>query len=480
MRVLVTGATGFIGRALVPALRRDGHSVVAWVRSAERARHLVGAETELVPMTAGDGALIETLGRVDAVVNLAGEPVVGRPWTAARRRTLWASRVDLTARLVGAMLAATPRPRVLVSASAVGYYGDRGAEPLSEDSAAGSGFLSDLSAAWEAAALPARERGVRVVLVRIGIVLGRGGGMLEPVLPVFRLGLGGPFGSGRQAFPWIHVHDLVGIISRALVDPACEGPINAAGPELAANRDFSRLLGAAVRRPAVLRVPSFALRLALGEAARVVTASQHVVPAKLEALKFAWMFPTLESALRDVAGTADIQIRRMNADEVAAAGRSDDYLRTRPPGYALHTKAVVDRHIDETFAFFSDARNLGLLTPSGMRFRIDGPPPAIARDTTINYRLRVGPVPIRWRTRITVWDPPHRFVDVQEAGPYLCWWHEHTFRADGTRTAMEDRVLCAPPFGPIGRIANLALVRSTLREIFTYRRDVISLRFGRA
>jgi uncharacterized protein (TIGR01777 family) len=480
MRVLVTGATGFIGRALVPALRRDGHSVVAWVRSAERARHLVGAETELLPMTAGDVALIETLGRVDAVVNLAGEPVVGRPWTAARRRTLWASRVDLTARLVRAMLASAPRPRVLVSASAVGYYGDRGAEPLSEDSAAGSGFLSDLSAAWEAAALPARERGVRVVLVRIGIVLGRGGGMLEPVLPVFRFGLGGSLGSGRQAFPWIHLHDLVGIITRALVDPDCEGPINAAGPEPATNRGFSRTLGAMVRRPAVMHVPSFGLRLALGDAADVVTASQHVVPAKLQALKFAWMFPTLESALRDVAGTADVQIRRMNPGEVAAAELMDEYLRTRPPGYVLRTKAVVDRPIDETFAFFADARNLGLLTPRAMRFTIDGPPPAIVRGTTINYRLRVGPAPVRWRTRITAWDPPHRFVDVQEAGPYRCWWHEHTFRADGMRTVMEDRVLYAPPFGSIGRIANLAIVRSTLREIFTYRRDVIGLRFGRS
>ena len=480
MRVLVTGATGFIGRALVPALRREGHSVVAWVRSAERARHLVGAETELVSMTAGDTALIETLGRVDAVVNLAGEPVVGRRWTAARRRTLWESRVDLTTRLVGSMLAATPRPRVLVSASAVGYYGDRGAEPLSETSAAGSGFLSDLSAAWEAAALPARERGARVVLLRIGIVLGRGGGMLEPVLPVFRLGLGGPLGSGRQAFAWIHLHDLVGIISRVLVDPACEGPTNAAGPEPATNRDFSRVLGAVVRRPAVIRVPSFGLRFALGEAARVVTASQHVVPAKLEALKFVWMFPTLESALRDVAGTADVHIRRMRADEVTAAARSDEYLRTRPPGFVLQTQVVVDRPIDETFAFFSDARNLGLLTPRAMRFTIDGPPPTIVRDTAINYRLRVGPVPVRWRTRITVWDPPHRFVDVQEGGPYRCWWHEHTFRVDGTRTVMEDRVLYAPPFGPIGRIANLALVRAALREIFTYRKDVIGLRFGRS
>src|SRR5215831_10197569 len=205
MRVLVTGATGFIGHTLVPALRRSGHTVVAWVRSLERARQRLDADVELVRVDAGYDALVAAVSRVDGVVNLAGEPLIGRRWTAERRRALEMSRVDLTRNLVRAIAVSPTQPRVLVSASAVGWYGDRGDEPLTEQSSAGDDFLARLCLDWEDAAMAARAHRVRVVVSRFGVVLGKGGGALAQMLMPFKLGLGGPIGTGGQYMPWIHI-----------------------------------------------------------------------------------------------------------------------------------------------------------------------------------------------------------------------------------------------------------------------------------
>src|SRR5207342_193728 len=197
MRVFVTGATGFVGRALIPLLQRDGHAVVAWVRSPASARSQLGAEVELVPADAGFDVLVRAMERCDAVVNLAGEPLMGGRWTAARRAILEDSRVTVTDLLVRAIAAARTRPGVFMSAS-------------------GDGFLAQLCRAWELAAQPAEALGLRVVRLRTGVVLGRAGGALARMLPPFAIGLGGPIGTGKQYLPWIHLHDLVKIIAVAL------------------------------------------------------------------------------------------------------------------------------------------------------------------------------------------------------------------------------------------------------------------------
>ena len=202
MRVLVTGATGFIGRALIPRLQRDGHAVVAWVRSPARARGLLGADVELLHADPALKGLAEVMERSDAVVNLAGEPLMGRRWTAARRLELEASRIAVTERLTTAMAAAKVRPRVFISGSGVGYYGDRAGERLSEASHGGDDFLARLCRRWEGAAGEAVRLGVRVVMLRTGVVLGREGGALAQMLRPFTVGLGGPVGSGTQYLPW--------------------------------------------------------------------------------------------------------------------------------------------------------------------------------------------------------------------------------------------------------------------------------------
>jgi uncharacterized protein (TIGR01777 family) len=302
MRVFVTGATGFLGRALTVRLRGDGHAVVAWVRSVDRARGLLGSDVELIRSDAGFAALTDVLARADAVVNLAGEPLIGKRWTPERRRVLEDSRMQVTKDLVRAIAAAHTRPRVLVSGSAVGWYGDRGDERLTEQSAPGDDFLARLCRQWEDAAMAAQASGVRVVISRTGVVLGRGGGALAQMLPPFRLGLGGPIGSGRQYLPWIHQQDVVAFIAAALVDDRYRGPVNVVAPQEATSRAFAAALGRALHRPAILPAPAFALRALFGEAATVLLAGQRVEPRALRGYGFAFAFPDLHSALADIVG----------------------------------------------------------------------------------------------------------------------------------------------------------------------------------
>jgi uncharacterized protein (TIGR01777 family) len=463
MRVFVTGATGFIGRALVPRLQRDGHTIIAWVRSAARARARLGADVESVTGTLGRRAVVEALRSCEGIVNLAGEPIVGKRWTASRRARLEQSRVELTEQLVDAMAAAGMRRGVLVSSSAVGYYGDRGDESLTESSAHGDDFLAQLCIRWEGAARKAENLGARVVLLRTGVVLGRAGGALAQMLPPFRVGAGGPIGSGRQYFPWIHLHDLVAIIAAALTDSTYRGPVNAVAPEQATARGFAGALGRALNRPAVLSVPAIALKLIFGEAAIVLLASQRVEPRELMARGFHWEFPTLDVALDDVLHDRAASIIHRGRD----GGR-----------YELRAKAVVNAPIDQTFAFFSKAENLGLLTPASMKFSIDGMAPVMQTGSMIDYHIALGPVPVRWHTRIAEWESGRSFVDIQDEGPYRHWRHRHAFQDDGARTVMEDQVLYTPPFGPLGRIAHWLFIAPALRRIFQYRSDVIRLRFG--
>jgi uncharacterized protein (TIGR01777 family) len=305
-RVTLTGATGLIGRTLHAALRDRGAEVAVLTRDPDRARATLG-EVEAVAWRLMDepapaGALV---GR-DAVFHLAGEPVAQR-WTAKARQAIRESRVTGTRNLLaGLRTAGEPdagrRPPTLVSSSAIGYYGAHGEEPLDEDAPAGSDFLARVCREWEAEARRASALGMRVVQVRTGVVLDRGGGALAQMLPAFRLGIGGPLAGGRQYVSWIHVDDLVAIMVTALEDERWSGPINATAPEPVTNRDFSRALGAALGRPARLPVPGLALRLLYGEMAEIVTSGARVVPAKPLVLGYEFRHPRVDEALRSALG----------------------------------------------------------------------------------------------------------------------------------------------------------------------------------
>lgn len=296
-RILVTGATGLVGRRLVPALRDDGARVGAVTRSPQRAPLAEGVEA-----VGWDGVEIAPaeLAASAAIVHLAGEPIFGGLFTADRRRRILESRVDSTRALVRALAELAPgeRPRALVCASAVGYYGDRGEELLEESAPPGEGFLADVCIAWEKAARPAEQLGVRTVSLRIGVVLAREGGALAPLARAFRLGLGGRLGSGRQWFPWVHVDDLVGLVRAALAEERYAGAVNAVAPNPVQNAEFTKALAAVLHRPALLPVPALPLRVVLGELARELLGSRRVLPARALAHGFAFEFERVEDALR--------------------------------------------------------------------------------------------------------------------------------------------------------------------------------------
>jgi hypothetical protein len=293
MRIAITGATGLIGSRLVAALKARGDSVVALSRDPERARERLGVEAA-GPDPATGAAPVAVLSGADAVVNLAGEPVAQR-WSADAKKRIRASRVDRTERLVAALALADPQPGVLVSASAAGYYGDRGPDELDESAPPADDFLASLCVDWERAADGA---GVRVVKVRTGVVLHRAGGALKTMLPPFRLGLGGPIAGGRQYMPWISLDDIVGIYLAALSNDTWSGPVNGSAPASATNAEFSGALGRALKRPALLPIPGFAVKALFGEMASVVIASQRMVPRRALELGYEFRHAALEDALR--------------------------------------------------------------------------------------------------------------------------------------------------------------------------------------
>lgn len=293
MHILVTGGTGFIGSALCPALLADGHTLTLLTRHPERVARRYGAGVTAIARLAELPPV-----PVEAVVNLAGEGIADRPWTAARKQVLFDSRVVLTCDLVQALAARRDVPRVMVSGSAVGWYGDQGDTVLTEASRPHPEFTHELCDAWERAARGAATLGTRLCLLRIGVVLGKDGGMLKRLLPAFRMGLGGRIGSGRQWLSWIAREDLVALIRRLLADDTLSGVFNATAPVPVTNADFTRALAAALHRPALVPVPALALRLSLGEMSGLLLGGQRVLPARLEATGFAFAAPTLEACLR--------------------------------------------------------------------------------------------------------------------------------------------------------------------------------------
>ena len=294
MKVLISGASGLIGTALTAALRGEGDTVVRLVRSEP------GPDSEAWDPEAG--TLDEhAFHGVDAVVHLAGANIAAGRWNAARKAQILESRVRGTRLLAGAMAALARKPATFLSASAIGFYGDRGDQLLDETSSRGQGFLADVCAQWEDAAAPAAAAGIRLVTLRTGIVLSRSGGALQKMLPPFRVGVGGPVGNGKQFMSWIAIADVVGAVIHLLHTNAVSGPVNLVAPAAVTNREFARTLGKVLRRPAVVSVPARALRIALGEMAdEMLLASARVRPARLTESGYRYRYPELEAALRHV------------------------------------------------------------------------------------------------------------------------------------------------------------------------------------
>ena len=290
MQVLITGGSGFIGQALCPALLARGWQVSVVSRDLQ-------AAAEVLPQGVRLLADIEGAGGADAVVNLAGAPLAGQRWTERYKQLLRESRLRTTEALLAWMQGLTVRPAVLVSGSAIGYYGPRDDTPLTETDPPGDDFGAHLAADWEAAAWPAQQLGVRTACLRTGVVLDGGGGALQQLLTPYRLGLGGPIGSGAQWFSWIHREDLVRLIVWLIEQDALDGPVNATAPEPVRQRDFAAALGRALHRPTLLPTPGFALKAAFGEMGQMLIDGQRVIPARAQGQGFQFLYPTLDDAL---------------------------------------------------------------------------------------------------------------------------------------------------------------------------------------
>ncbi|HXC52915.1 MAG TPA: TIGR01777 family oxidoreductase [Candidatus Limnocylindrales bacterium] len=447
MKVLVTGATGLVGRRLVKRLLEAGHEVVALTRNLDDASINLPVRCVIHEWFPDNGNIDDrALDDVDGVVHLAGESASDGKWSAERREALMRSRIDSTRTLVGAIAARAveDRPWVMVSASGIGIYGERGDELLSEESAPGDGYLADVCVAWEQEARRVETLGLRWVAMRTGVVLAREGGALPRILPAFRLGVGGRHGTGKQWVSWIHIEDLVSLYIAALEHREYEGPINAVAPHPVTNADFAAALAGALHRRAPVPVPSSLVGLMLGERAGLVLTGQRVASTAATEHGFPYDYPDIAAAFADLC--TDLS-------------------------KVLEQEVWFDLSQDDVFKFFSDAKNLEMITPSFLRFRVVKlPDEGLHEGAIIEYRLRLRGIPIRWRTRIDVWDPPRTFVDTQQKGPYRSWRHTHEFEPLDGGTLVRDTVRYELPFGALGELVAGRGVDRDVALIFAYRR----------
>jgi len=299
MKILITGGTGFVGSFLTARLVRDGHEVTILIRSEDEAKMGSRDALFLVGNPTAPGRWQEKIGNFDAIINLAGASIFSR-WTVEQKRIIRESRISTTKNLVESIVAVPGRAVTLLSTSAVGYYGFHGDEELAEEATPGDDFLALVARDWEAEALKARQKGARVCITRFGIVLGTNGGALGQMLPLFRMFLGGPIGSGRQWFSWIHAQDLVEAFCFLLNHKELSGPFNVCSPRPVTNRDLARAIGKALHRPSLLPAPGFMIRLMLGEFGSVILQGQRVVPRRLLENGFVFQHPEIDGAIASI------------------------------------------------------------------------------------------------------------------------------------------------------------------------------------
>ncbi|MGP0566019.1 MULTISPECIES: TIGR01777 family oxidoreductase [unclassified Nitrospina] len=443
MKILVTGATGFVGQQLLPLLKNAGHEISVLTRDPEGA---VVRLPVLCRRYKWDPALLEppkeALEGVDAVIHLAGENIATR-WTDSKKMELERSRVLSTRQLVKAMEEMDARPGIFISCSGIGYYGDRKSLELDESQTPGNSVLAEVCKKWEAEALKAEALGVRTVVLRIATVLGTDGGAMRFMLPAFRMCVGGRAGNGQQWMSWIHVRDLARLMLHALDTETLRGPVNACSPEPVTNAEFTRTLAKAVGRPAFIPAPAFALRLVLGEMSEVLLASQKAMPKKAQSCGFQFDYPDVESALTQL---ADVRTHEMRMEQ------------------------WVPKPIDTIFEFYSDAKNLEILTPPFLNFSVTGQSTReMEEGTRINYRLKLYGIPFRWQSIIMDWSPNNRFSDIQVVGPYWLWHHTHDFIEQDGGTLIRDRAIYRVPMWTPGDLFIYPIVRRDLEKIFSFR-----------
>ncbi len=440
-----------LGQALGRKLVGEGHEIFAWVRDLSRAK---GAFS--FPATCAEWGV--SVGPLDAVIHLAGENISESRWTEERKKLLTDSRLKTTNAVVAMIqsMKESDRPKVFLSASATGIYGDTGEAIVDETSVSGTGFAAELCVAWEAEALKVSSS-VRTVLLRTGVVISEEGGALGKMLPLYFSGVGGRLGSGSQYMSWIALKDWLSAVLFCLKTSKISGAVNLTAPEPCQDLELSRAVSRHFRAASFAPVPKTALKLAFGELASLLLGSTRAYPRKLMDAGFQFQLGTIDAAISEAARIVEHPFGLVTTTQYFLAYQ------------------YVDRPIDEMFEFFSEAKNLERITPDFLGFKIVSmSTPEIEKDTIIRYRLSLHGIPLSWVTRIAKWNPPHSFVDNQESGPYKLWYHEHSFVSLGKGTLMRDWVRYEIPMGLLGRIFGGAKIRHDVGQIFAHRRKVIA------
>ena len=493
MKVFIVGGTGFVGRATVAYLQGEGHSIVAWVRDCKRARNLMGGEVLMIE-NPSEQSLLTELEDSDVVINLSGESLASGRWTDRKKEIFMDSRVGVTSVLARVINECKSPPKVLISASAVGYYGDKGITELDEDSQVGDGYLANLCDDWESAALMAERAGTRVCLLRFGVILDREGGVLINLDRALSLSMSAYFGKGDQIIPWIHMIDVVRIINMCIEHTSIRGPINCTSPMPVTSKEFAEGIRDISKCKILLRIPVVLIRLLLGEGSNLLTYSHNAIPKKLNKIGYEFKYRNLKDALYEEFSSKSIEIKKYSDVNVLLEGHANkdstgginsigidlrkDVYRIHKGQYALSAKIELNRDARDVFSFFSSPSNLGFLTPSWMNFSILEVPDTIEAGARITYRIKLGILGIKWTTKIVTWQPDQVFVDIQESGPYSLWFHLHTVRsATSGLVEMEDVVIYRVPFGILGKLIHRLFIKKTLTRIFNYRRKVIQMRF---
>ena len=476
LRILISGGTGLIGRALTAKLLGQGH-LIAVLEHLNPVKNLLGDGVRPVWGWKNGEHLIEMLEWADVVINLSGKSIDSGRWSAKTKSELINSRILVTQKIAdGISKCATP-PRLLISASAVGYYGDGGESELREIDPRGSGFLAELCEEWERVALTCQSSLTRVCLLRLGIVLSREGGMLMALSTVLALRTSIFFGSGKQFLSWVHLADVVRMLEKCIDDSRLEGAINSSSPTPVSSKQFASELGKITKCKLVFGLPGIIPKLMLGGPGGLLTQSQRVLPQKLIEAGYEFIYPTLESALNEEFSGEGVSILKIGPSDI------DQTLLGRIPNiskanYQLETRVPLNQPPKTVFPFFSSALNLGSMTPSWVGFEIIEFPKTMEVGARIRYRIRLGFIKINWVTEIIEWNPDRSFTDSQLKGPYRLWIHEHKISPDGEdRSVMSDRVIYGLPFGIFGRMVHKLFVKRTLLRIFQFRRQVIQFRF---
>ena len=447
MKILMTGATGMIGKQLGKQLVERGHQIFVVSRNAEKAREILPFPAEIIEGDFDKGKIENKIfDKIEGVIHLAGESVAGGRWTEERKKKIMDSRVLGTRSLIQSL---PKHVEVFVSASAIGYYGDRGDEILTESSEPGKDFLAQVCTAWEK---ESDQIFSRVVHLRTGIVLDRDDGALAKMLFPYRMGIGGVMGTGKQWMSWIHLEDMVNIYVWAIENSKAHGAYNAAAPYPVTNREFSQTLVEALGGKSLgPALPKFALKMLMGEMGELVLGSQRVSSKKIQQAGFKFEHEALRETLFKICEP----LRK--GEEVFS---SEQFVPQTP---------------EEVFPFFAEAKNLEGITPDMLKFHIEKmSSKEIHEGTLIDYSLKIHGVPASWKTRIEEWRPPLKFVDNQLKGPYKLWHHTHEFVAFAGGTLIKDRVRYQLPMGFAGWLAASGIVRGDVAKIFAHRRKVIA------